>query len=31
LGASVAVEVEPVDSIPRSSRGKFQAVINRMS
>jgi len=31
LGRGVAVEVETVDSIPRSSRGKFQAVINRMS
>ncbi len=31
LGASVAVEVESVAAIPRSSRGKFQAVISRLS
>jgi phenylacetate-CoA ligase len=30
LGSSVTVLVEPVDSIPRTSRGKFQAVINQM-
>jgi phenylacetate-CoA ligase len=31
LGHSVRVEVEPVTHIPRSSRGKFQAVINLLA
>jgi phenylacetate-CoA ligase len=31
LGTAVAVEVESVAAIPRSSRGKFQAVISRLS
>jgi phenylacetate-CoA ligase len=30
LGPSVRVNVEPVSSIPRSSRGKFQAVISML-
>jgi phenylacetate-CoA ligase len=30
LGPTVTVQVEPVPSIPRSSRGKFQAVISRL-
>lgn len=30
LGASVTVRVEAVERIPRSSRGKFQAVVSRL-
>jgi phenylacetate-CoA ligase len=30
LGASVMVRVEAVERIPRSSRGKFQAVVSRL-